>query len=355
MTRTSTLTASLPPTRRTSPSWRARRSFACIAGDMSPTSSMKSVPPCARWKRPSRVSVAPVKAPFSWPKSSASRRPSASAAQFSLTNGPARRAESSWMARAASSFPVPVSPRTSTGRSLPATFSSRARTRFMVSLAPRRPSVAALLARACAASEISVWPAPSVAEIGGVIPSLLVRGGRTLGVPNHAKARKSRTALALSCCRPCPSLFNAFSKRAGAAPKSESAPLLGGVLGGELVEDRDEVRLELARGLVALVRRLRHRLLDDRLDLLRDRRVEHPDRGRHLVQDLENEAARRLLVEGALAGEHVVERRAERVDVRALVRHERVVELLGRHVGERPHALARSRQARLAGRREALG
>ena len=45
----------------------------------------------------------------------------ASAAQSTITNGPEARADASWMARAASSLPVPVSPRISAGASLRAT------------------------------------------------------------------------------------------------------------------------------------------------------------------------------------------------------------------------------------------
>src|SRR4051794_13163168 len=52
---------------------------------MSPISSRNSVPPSACSKRPMRCLSAPVNAPFSWPKSSDSRRFSCSAAQFTLT------------------------------------------------------------------------------------------------------------------------------------------------------------------------------------------------------------------------------------------------------------------------------
>jgi hypothetical protein len=55
---------------------------------MSPISSRNSVPPSARSKRPTRFATAPVKAPFSWPNSSVSRRCSGIAAQFTGTKGP---------------------------------------------------------------------------------------------------------------------------------------------------------------------------------------------------------------------------------------------------------------------------
>jgi hypothetical protein len=70
-----------------------------------------------------RVSLmAPVNAPLAWPNSSLSSRLAGSAAQLMARNGPARRGDSAWSARATSSLPVPVSPRTSTVSSVAATF-----------------------------------------------------------------------------------------------------------------------------------------------------------------------------------------------------------------------------------------
>ena len=63
---------------------------------------------------PAEISVAPVKAPRSLPKSSDSIRFSGRAAQFKRMKGLLARALSATMARAASSFPVPLSPRIST-------------------------------------------------------------------------------------------------------------------------------------------------------------------------------------------------------------------------------------------------
>ncbi len=54
----------------------------------SPTSSRKRVPPSAVRNFPLRAASAPVKAPFTWPKSSDSARVSGRAAQFTATNGP---------------------------------------------------------------------------------------------------------------------------------------------------------------------------------------------------------------------------------------------------------------------------
>src|SRR5678815_5102621 len=110
MTRTSTLTASEAPTGRTSPSWRTRSSATWDSSGSSAISSRKRVPPLARRTRPSRSSLAPENAPRRWPNSSLSMRLRGSAPQLIGTNAP-RRPEASWIARAISSLPVPVSPR----------------------------------------------------------------------------------------------------------------------------------------------------------------------------------------------------------------------------------------------------
>ena len=68
-----------------------------------------------------RLVMAPVKAPFSWPKSSLSTRPVGRALQLTLMNGLSARLLVEWTARAISSFPVPVSPVMSTEASVGAT------------------------------------------------------------------------------------------------------------------------------------------------------------------------------------------------------------------------------------------
>jgi hypothetical protein len=85
-------------------------------------------PPCASSKRPRRRWVAPVNAPFSWPKSSDAMSSRGIAAQLTLTKAPDARADRRWIARATSSLPVPVSPVISTVESLRATFATRAST-----------------------------------------------------------------------------------------------------------------------------------------------------------------------------------------------------------------------------------
>ena len=97
------------------------------------------VPPCAASNDPARAATAPVNAPRACPNSSPSISELASAAQSTITNGPAARADASWIARAASSLPVPVSPRISTGASLCATRAICANSSRIGVLAPIRP------------------------------------------------------------------------------------------------------------------------------------------------------------------------------------------------------------------------
>src|SRR5438874_318784 len=87
MTRTFTANGRSPPTRSTTPLSSTRSSLACASGPRSPTSSRNSVPPSAISKRPWRRSVAPVKAPRSWPNISDSTRSRGSAALLTVTNG----------------------------------------------------------------------------------------------------------------------------------------------------------------------------------------------------------------------------------------------------------------------------
>ena len=69
----------------------------------------------ARSKRPLLSERAPVKSPFSCPKSSLSIRDSGTAPQLTVMRGPPLRPERLWMALAMISLPVPVSPIRRTG------------------------------------------------------------------------------------------------------------------------------------------------------------------------------------------------------------------------------------------------
>ena len=83
ITRTSTRIVCESPMRSNARSCSTRSSFACSAGLIVPTSSSNSVPRWACSKRPWRCATAPVNAPRTWPKSSASSRVSGMALQLS--------------------------------------------------------------------------------------------------------------------------------------------------------------------------------------------------------------------------------------------------------------------------------
>ena len=87
MTRTSTLTVCVSPTRSNSRSCSTRSSFTWSCGSIVPISSRKIVPPSAASKRPILSWIAPVKLPFTWPKSSDSSSVPVSAPQLTRTNG----------------------------------------------------------------------------------------------------------------------------------------------------------------------------------------------------------------------------------------------------------------------------
>ena len=112
------------PIRSNSRSWSTRSNVICVSAGRSPISSRNSVPPSAASKRPIRRSRAPVKAPFSCPKSSDATSADGIAAQFTRMNAREDRGDRLWIALAISSFPVPVSPRINTVESVAATLST---------------------------------------------------------------------------------------------------------------------------------------------------------------------------------------------------------------------------------------
>ena len=87
MTRKSTLTDRMPPRRVSSLVSSTRKRSTWVLESMAPTSSRKRVPPSAISIFPLRRNWAPVKAPFSWPKSSLSNRLSGRAPQLTATMG----------------------------------------------------------------------------------------------------------------------------------------------------------------------------------------------------------------------------------------------------------------------------
>jgi len=97
------------------------------------------VPPSARANLPFLLVAAPVNAPRTWPNSSDSSSVSGMAAQFTLMRGMFRWALRSWMARASSSLPVPVSPMMRTVLLVSATRSAFAITSWITRLRPTMP------------------------------------------------------------------------------------------------------------------------------------------------------------------------------------------------------------------------
>ena len=107
---------------------------------MSPTSSRKRVPPSHVSTRPVLRWLAPVNAPFSWPKSSLSKSDSVIPLQSSGTKRPVERPLIPWMACARRSLPVPDSPRSSTGTSVGATRVASSSIRLNAGERPTNPS-----------------------------------------------------------------------------------------------------------------------------------------------------------------------------------------------------------------------
>ena len=138
-TRTSVFCTLAEPTRRNSPDCSTRNRRTCVDKGSSPTSSRNIVPPSASSKYPLRASVAPVKAPFSCPKSSESIVPSGMAPQFTAIYLACLRAEYACIICGKNSFPTPLSPTTSTDRSVGATRRATLKARFSSSELPIIP------------------------------------------------------------------------------------------------------------------------------------------------------------------------------------------------------------------------
>ena len=124
---TSIARAAVAPIRRTVFSSTTFRNLAWSDVATWPISSRKMVPPSAVSNRPGRVVFASVKAPRSWPNSSASTRCSGSAVQLTSMKGPSRRPPAAWIARATCPLPAPVSPSRRTVGAAPRGAVARAR------------------------------------------------------------------------------------------------------------------------------------------------------------------------------------------------------------------------------------
>ncbi len=96
------------------------------------------MPPSATSNFPFLRYCAPVNAPFSWPNNSLSSSVSVRAPQWITTMGINRRGLDEWIARATTSFPVPLSPVISTVASVEATIPISSSTRFIPALLPTR-------------------------------------------------------------------------------------------------------------------------------------------------------------------------------------------------------------------------
>jgi hypothetical protein len=163
-TRMSTFSGFESPTLVTTRSCSARRSFTWSDSGSSPISSRKSVPLSAAWNFPARVATAPVKAPFTCPKSSDSMRFSGMAPQLMTMKGPLARLERLWISRAMSSLPVPVSPVMSTDTSVGATFCTLLNTFIIESqlpmISPKRCSLSFFSSSALPWRRVSSSSAP---------------------------------------------------------------------------------------------------------------------------------------------------------------------------------------------------
>ena len=107
---TSTRIVSAPPTLSISPLSRTLSIFACKEGLMSPISSRNMLPEFAAKNFPSFLSTAPVKAPFSCPKSSLSSKSDGIAGQLTAMLGLSLLRLIKCRVRAIRFFPVPDSP-----------------------------------------------------------------------------------------------------------------------------------------------------------------------------------------------------------------------------------------------------
>src|SRR5439155_14027839 len=137
------------PSRSNSPYSSTRKIFTWARGLISEISSKNSVPPSASSNFPLTLCCAPVNAPRSWPNSWLSSKVSLIADALNAMNGPFVRAEELWMACASKVFPVPVSPRRTTGTSVFAASAASCKQRAMASLLVVRSSILNLESGSC--------------------------------------------------------------------------------------------------------------------------------------------------------------------------------------------------------------
>ena len=118
------------PTFINSPFSNTRNKRTCVVSGNSPTSSKKIVPPSATSKYPFRSCIAPVKEPFSCPKSSLSIVPSGIAPQFTAIYLACFLCDNECIILGIFSLPTPLSPVTKTEISVGATLMAFSKARF---------------------------------------------------------------------------------------------------------------------------------------------------------------------------------------------------------------------------------
>ena len=119
-----------------------------------------------------------------------------------------------------------------------------------------------------------------------------------------------------------------------ARPPAPLRQRLDGAALGDRASQAVEVEGEVPRRLEALVGVLLQAVLDDEVERLRDARVGLRGQGRLVAQDRADELGRARAGERAAAGEHLVEHRPQREDVRPVVGH-LALGLLGGQVADR--------------------
>ena len=138
-------------------------------------------------------------------------------------------------------------------------------------------------------------------------------------------------------------LLRRAGRRAVVGPRCSPAGA-SRVPGALAAHERLEREAHLGRGREAHLGTRRHRAVHEPRDLGRDVRRHVHERLHLAALDLEHDDARILALRGRLAGEHLVEHDADRVDVGARVDVGRRVRLLGRHVLGRAHQHAGDRE-----------
>ena len=108
---------------------------------------------------------------------------------------------------------------------------------------------------------------------------------------------------------------------------------------------RFQIGDHLAHRLVSIVRLLGHHPAKHGIEIFGDFGPHIPHPGNRLLPVCQKGLHHRVALVHRLAGHEPIERAAQAVDVAALICLPRVFGLLGRHVVDRPHDLARARQS----------